>query len=148
MDNAASIGANHVWETLGIAILFAVLIGLGVFVLLVCLLAGRGNGAKVVRGRRATSMGTRSYYRSRDSLADYQFEFHQMPDGTYRIYIVKQPSYCGRNQSAHATHRLSDGGRHYICWEGKLYSLHEAKKVAAVWADKTQRYIKYGAGFG
>jgi len=89
----------------------------------------------------------RSYYRTSDGSADYQFVFEEQPDGTWRAYIEEQPSYCGRVTDAHSTHRLSDGSRKYVCWTKPLRSIEEAKQVAALWADKTQQYIRTGSGF-
>ena len=89
----------------------------------------------------------RAYYRTSDGAADYLFSFEEQSDGTWRAYIEQQPSYRGRPTDAHSTHRLSDGGRKYVCWTRPLRSLEEAKQVAALWADKTQEYIRTGRGF-
>ena len=89
----------------------------------------------------------RSYYRTSDGSADYRFTFEEQPDRTWRAYIEEQPSYLGRSTDAHSTHRLSDGSRKYVCWTSPLRSLEEAKQVAALWADKTQQYIRSGSGF-
>ena len=86
----------------------------------------------------------RAFYRTRDGAADYRFSFEERSDGTWRAYIEWQPSYRGRGTGERATHRLSDGGRKYVCWTKPLRSLSEAKSVAATWADHTQRYIKTG----
>lgn len=89
----------------------------------------------------------RAYYRTRDGAADYLFIFEEQPDGTWRAYIEQQPSYRGRATDAHSTHRLSDGDRKFVCWTEALQTLEEAKRVAALWADKTQEYIRTGRGF-
>ena len=86
-------------------------------------------------------------YRTKDGLADYCFSFEEQRDGTWRAYIVRQPSYQARDESAHPTHRLSDGGRKYVCWDSPLRSLAQAKQVAALWADCTQKYIRIGTRF-
>ncbi len=85
-----------------------------------------------------------TYYRTKDGRADYGFSFERQWDGSWRAYVVSQPSYGSRDTSASATHRLSDGGRHYICWTQPLRSETDARQVAALWADRTQRYIWYG----
>lgn len=85
-----------------------------------------------------------SNYRTKDARADYGFSFEKQSDGTWRAYIVSQPSYGSRNTSAHATHRLTSGGRHYVCWTRPLYSEEDARQVAAKWADCTQTYIRTG----
>lgn len=88
-----------------------------------------------------------AYYRTKDGLADYLFSFEQESDGTWRAYILDQPDYRGRPDDCHSTHRLTDGGRHYVCWTRPLHSEREAREVAALWADKTQRYIRFGETF-
>ncbi len=88
-----------------------------------------------------------AYYRTGDGAADYAFSFEEQQDGTWRVYVDGQPSYQGRASGAHATHRLSDGGRKYICWTESLSTLDAAKQVAATWADKTQGYIRTGRTF-
>lgn len=77
----------------------------------------------------------------------YEFSFERQEDGTYRAYIVDQPSYGNRDAKSTTTHRLIDGNRHYVCWDTPLKSLEEAKKVAAAWADRTDRYILTGKRF-
>ena len=86
-------------------------------------------------------------YRTKDGQADYRFTFENQSNGTWRVYIASQPSYRGRSEGAHETHRLTDGGRKYICWTTAIRSLPEAKQVAALWSDKTQDYIRTGARF-
>lgn len=89
----------------------------------------------------------RLYYRTKDGRADYIFSFEKQYNGTWRVYIVGQPSYQGRSTDDHSTHRISSGGRNYICWTSSINSLDDAKKVAAAWADKTQEYIRTGNRF-
>lgn len=83
-------------------------------------------------------------YRTLDGTTDYGFSFEQQSDGTWRAYIESQPSYGSRTADAVTTHRLTDGSRKYVCWTEPLRSLEAAQKVAALWADKTQGYIKTG----
>jgi hypothetical protein len=90
----------------------------------------------------------RIWYRTKDGLADYEFDFHHTWwSGEYRIYIDSQPSYGSRDTSLHATHRLVDGDRYYICWTTPISSEADARQVSALWADKTQEYIKTGRRF-
>lgn len=87
-------------------------------------------------------------YRTRDGRADYVFSFEQQSNGSWRAYIVSQPSYgLLRDKDCHTTHRLTDGGRHYVCWTNELRSLSELRQVAALWADSTQNYIRTGKRF-
>ena len=83
-------------------------------------------------------------YRTKDGQADYRFSFENQPDGNWRVYIGSQPSYRGRSEGAVETHRLPDGERQYICWTDAICSLPDAKAIAAIWADKTQNYIRTG----
>jgi hypothetical protein len=91
--------------------------------------------------------GPTIYYRTKDGRADYGFTFTRLSNGSYRIYIDSHPPYGLRPAGIHATHRLSDGNRQYVCWSGLLRSEEEARKVAALWAEKTQTYIRYGVPF-
>jgi len=89
----------------------------------------------------------RVFYRTKDGQADYRFSFEQMVDGAWRAYIENQPCYGTRDTGAHPTHRLSDGDRKYVCWTTALRSEQEARRVAALWADSTQEYIRTGVRF-
>ena len=84
-------------------------------------------------------------YRTCDGSNDFIFTFCWIEGQcSWRIYIDSQPSYDRRSISAHATHRLVDEAGTYVCWAGRISSIHEAKHVAALWADSTQRYISSG----
>ncbi|MDA1231856.1 MAG: hypothetical protein O2856_13875 [Planctomycetota bacterium] len=83
-------------------------------------------------------------YRTKDNEQDYEFSFEEQSDSSWRAYIVRQPSYDGRPDGSHPTHRLSDGGRPYVCWDRPVRTLAEMKAVAALWADCTQNYRKTG----
>ncbi len=88
------------------------------------------------------------YYRTRDGRADYGFSIERQPDGSYRPYITAQPGYGTRSSGPHETHRLTGpGGRKFVCWDRLLHSEAAARKVAAMWADATQRYIRSGERF-
>jgi hypothetical protein len=87
------------------------------------------------------------YYRTKDGRADYGFIFKQLSGGCYRIYIASQPSYGIWPSGIHATHRLTDGQRYYICWSGMIATEAQARAVAALWAEKTQAYIRTGQSF-
>lgn len=92
---------------------------------------------------------TKVIYRTKDGRADYGFSLERQADGEVRAYITSQPSYAGREQDGHSTHRYTDSRdqRHYICFTGSLRSEADAKKVAAAWADRTQEYIRTGKRF-
>lgn len=99
--------------------------------------------------RTASRRSIKKFYATRDgaSTHDYQFEFREVSGGNWRAYIVRQPSYRGRDDNCHVTHRLSDSHGRYVCWDHALRSLEEAKQVAAAWAEATQRYIRTGERF-
>jgi hypothetical protein len=90
----------------------------------------------------------RIYYRTKDGRADYGFEIVTLPNGTERAYITSQPSYQGRDDTSHPTHRLSEGARKYVCWDAPIYGRDAMKAVVALWSDCTQEYIKTGRRFG
>jgi hypothetical protein len=92
--------------------------------------------------------GMRVRYRTKDGQADYGFSLVPGKPG-WRVYIDSQPNYQGRDESGVATHRLCDHdqSRYYVCWTHAIPNLNAAKAVAALWADKTQEYIRAGQSF-
>ncbi len=104
-------------------------------------------GLKALSGSRnpqGEKMKKRIFYRTKDGQADYGFSLEEQNDGSLRAYVDSMPSYGSRSTSLHTTHRLPDGGRHYVCWNLKLHDEEDLKKVVAVWSDATQTYIKTG----
>lgn len=77
----------------------------------------------------------------------YEFSFEKLADGSYRTYILSQPSYGGRDTGCSVIHRLSANDRYYICRKPEPRSLEEARKTAAGWATRTDRYILTGRKF-
>ncbi len=76
---------------------------------------------------------------------DYEFSFERQLDGSIRPYISKQPDYGERDADPQATHRSKDNdGRLYVDWTKKLYTMKDAKEVAAEWAKRTDVYIDTG----
>src|SRR5216684_6994584 len=71
---------------------------------------------------------------------NYNFSFEWQKDFSIRPYIECMPSYGSRDTSVYKTHRLYDGSRPYVCWDTSLRSMDDAKKVAANWARRTDRY--------
>jgi hypothetical protein len=88
-------------------------------------------------------------YRTRDGTVDYQFRIVKFNDGNYRLYIISQPSYNGRPEDGHSTHRYWDEelGCHYVCWSVDITSYEDAKTIAAKWAEGTQQYRRTGSRF-
>jgi hypothetical protein len=103
--------------------------------------------ASKIRGEKA--MSERRTYRTEDGRFFFRFCFETISGGVYRIYIDDAPSYSayGRDESLHATHRLRDGGRFYVCWTDSLRTFEHAKSVAKLWAEATARYLKTGQRF-
>jgi len=91
--------------------------------------------------------GRRIKYRCEDGRTDYEFCFTPLEDSTWRVYILNQPGYGGRNDSLHATHRLIDDRGHYICWTDSLLTEEAARSVAKLWSECTQNYILTGERF-
>jgi hypothetical protein len=138
---SAALGDWEGEEMIEVALLIALV------VLIVRWLAWNIPAAEVYSARpiRASAQPSTPSYRTQDGMADYKFSFEKQLDGNWRAYILAQPSYGARLPDAHATHRLIDKrGRSYICWTGPLRTEFDAQRVAAVWADATQVYIKTG----
>lgn len=88
-------------------------------------------------------------YRTACGEADFTFSFEEQPGGSWLPIIISQPSYNGRPEDAHSTHRLASAdGRLTVCWTEPIYSLEDAKKVAALWADETMKYRAGRPAFG
>jgi len=76
---------------------------------------------------------------------DYSFSFDRQLDGSIRVYITSQPDYGSQSGAAAETHRMQDAdGRWYVPWEEPLYTVAEAKEVAAEFAKRTDVYIDTG----
>lgn len=86
-------------------------------------------------------------YRTQDGSRDYAFRFHQTQDGSFRIYILDGPVYGTRDQDSHSTHRLHDSEGAFICWSSRIDSHEDAKRIAALWAESTEKYRKTGKRF-
>jgi hypothetical protein len=88
-------------------------------------------------------------YDTYDKTTLYRFTFQEINSSCWRIYIREQPDYGGQPESGHATHRFFDEvrGQHYICWDRDISSLDDARKIAAMWAERTERYRKHGITF-
>ena len=77
---------------------------------------------------------------------DYAFD-HRQVNGSWRAYIVRQPSYRGRSESLHDTHRLRDGSRLFVCWTRPVLTRKDSVAVARLWRKKTDDYIRCGTSF-
>ncbi len=77
---------------------------------------------------------------------DFKFRFVQS-DSAVEIFIEEQPSYAGRSDDQHTTHRLETDQGTKICWTGQITTLADAKKVCAAWCFYTERYVLTGQKF-
>ena len=81
-----------------------------------------------------------------DGGVDFKFRFAWLPEAnTWRVYILDQPKYHGRDSGAVTTHRLGLPTNPHICWAGQLQDYEDARWVASIWANGTMAYIRTGA---
>jgi hypothetical protein len=83
-------------------------------------------------------------YTTLDRQATFRFDFVQVSAHEWRVYITEQPSYNGRPDGTHPSHRLTDARGRYICWVPAPTTLDQAKGAARAWADATWDYILTG----
>ena len=89
-------------------------------------------------------------YTTADKSMEFDFVFMDCGSSIgWRIYIINDINYGERNTSSSATHRLHASGEtyDYICWQGKISTLEDAKTIASLWADVTAIYIRTGETF-
>lgn len=86
-------------------------------------------------------------YRSEDGTTYFRFSIAHVQDGLYRVYILEQPGYRGRRDDGHTTHRYFGDENPYICWDGRMATIGDARGVAQEWSELTLRYIRYGIRF-
>lgn len=99
-----------------------------------------------------TEIGPVIYYgNTNHNVKDVEFRFkYVMKDGSWRAYILRQPSFNGRNDSLTITHRYRDpeNNLHYVCWDTPLYQIKDIQIVSKAWADNILEYIATGTKFG
>lgn len=79
---------------------------------------------------------------------EYRFNYKRI-DGAWRAYILRMPSLGNRDARSIPTHRLwDDNNNPYICWQGRITSLHDMQNISREWADCIQEYIATGKRFG
>lgn len=73
----------------------------------------------------------------------FEFVFYNMGADGWRIYIITDIDYKGKDAFSHDAHWLKDreDTYRYICWDGKIDTYEQAKAVASLWADCTYLYI-------
>lgn len=78
---------------------------------------------------------------------EYRFNYKKV-NGSWRAYILRMPNLGNRSTDGHATHRLWDGSKPYVCWDSPVNSLSDMQTISRVWADNIQEYIATGKRFG
>lgn len=79
---------------------------------------------------------------------EYRFNYKKV-GGSWRAYILRMPSLCGRDGDLHKTHRFTDGhGAYWVCWDSPVNSLKDMQAISRVWANSVQEYIATGKHFG
>jgi hypothetical protein len=87
----------------------------------------------------ASSAGVMEYF-TRGSWLPYRFSIEWRAGSGYRIYILDQPG-----ARAYTPHKLFDAaGRPYVCWSAMIATIEDARKIAQLWAEHTQRYLSTG----
>ena len=93
-------------------------------------------------------MPYRGTYRTESGRYYFSWSFEEHSDGEVRIFIVSQPHYGSRPSGGHETHRYGVGSsRPYICYEPPPDNLADAIEVAKAWAERTEKYIRWGQEF-
>ncbi len=101
-------------------------------------------GVKAITSGGSGSRSTPKPATSTDG--SYGFDY-RLVDGEWRAYIRSQPSYGGRSQDLHSTHRHRDSRGYYVCWTEPIESREECEAVAKAWSRGTDRYIRTGERF-
>lgn len=80
-------------------------------------------------------------YQTRDGLTYYGFSIDFESARGWRVYIIFQPACHGNDDSLELPYQARDDtGRRYVDWSEKIDNLGDAKAVAGLWAELTQRY--------
>ena len=92
------------------------------------------------------------FYQTSDDAMLMEFYFVDYGENIgWRVYIISDIDYMGRDESAHGTHRNHFDGEFYkcICWQYRIDTLDDAMAIASLWADVTSIYIRLGrSGLG
>lgn len=91
--------------------------------------------------------GTEDVYRTNDGNALFTFRFINQGNGTWRADIQRQPSYAGRANDLHTTHRLPSETAltgYQVCYAEPPRSFATARKHAEAWAEGSWAWIRKG----
>jgi hypothetical protein len=81
-------------------------------------------------------------YRTQNGRTEFGFSIEFLPDVGWRIYIVFLSSTEDAIESRRLPRSATDrNGRRYIAWSTKIDILGEARTIAELWAEMTQRYL-------
>ena len=107
---------------------------------------------EVSRDNQKTTVGPVIYYgNSKHNASDVEFRFkYMLVNGGWRAYIIRQPSFKGRNESLSVTHRYRDSNNnmYYVCWDTVITDIKDIQNVSKFWADCILEYIATGKRFG
>ena len=111
----------------------------------------RGGEGEIPKGGwRASTPTYRDVYRTNCGEL-FEFAFYLVNGSYYHVDILGMPSYRGRSESQHSSHRKDSihGNDHRICVgdDSSLVSLEDAKHWACQWAEHSMAYINYGTPF-
>lgn len=91
------------------------------------------------------------YGNSKHNALDVEFRFKYVyKRGSWRAYIIRQPSFNGRDESLTVTHRYrdTDNNMYYVCWDTPIAQIKDMQNVSKFWADNILEYIATGKRFG
>lgn len=98
------------------------------------------------------SVGPVIYYGNTNHNArDVEFRFkYVFKNGSWRAYILRHPSFNGRDEALTVTHRYRDheNNMYYVCWDSPVVQLKDMQNVSKFWADSILEYIATGKKFG
>ena len=102
------------------------------------------------------------FYKTKDNLLDIEFLFLDLgPERGWRGYVLNEINYKKFSQSRsdnyidthlyldNNTNRYIDENKDYpyICWTKPIHDLETMHELAAMWAEITAYYIRYGGDF-
>ncbi len=62
---------------------------------------------------------------------EYRFNYKKV-NGSWRAYILRMPSLGNRSTDGHATHRLWDRSKPYVCWDSSVNFLSDMQAISRV----------------
>lgn len=98
-----------------------------------------------------TAFGPVIYYgNSNHNATDVEFRFKYVyKNGSWRAYIIRHPSFNGRDEALAVTHRYrdTDNNMYYVCWDTPIIQIKDIQNVSRFWADNILEYIATGKKF-